>query len=156
MSKMQRILILLIIAIIFIAGAYAASVWMRQEEYVHFPAHDYSFTVEVADTAETRVQGLSGRESLPRNHGMWFVFTDENTRTFWMKGMHFPIDIVWLDRNMRIVGIEQELAPPEPGVSSEALLRYESPPNTQYVLELNAGVVAEAGLEPGDMAVREQ
>lgn len=152
---MQRIFILLITVVTLIAGAYATYVWIPQEEYVHFPARDHSFTVEVADTPETRTQGLSGRESLPKDHGMWFVFTDENTRTFWMKDMHFPIDIVWLDRSMHIVGIEQEATPPESGVNDEALLRYESPPNTQYVLELNAGVAAEAGLEPGDKAVRQ-
>ncbi|MEX2014012.1 MAG: DUF192 domain-containing protein, partial [Parcubacteria group bacterium] len=52
---------------------------------------------------------------------------------FWMKDMHFAIDIVWIDENFRIVGIEKEVRPE----TFPQVFRPDQP--IKYVLELPAG-----------------
>lgn len=67
-------------------------------------------SVEVADTRELQTQGLSGRESLEQNSGMYFVFPDKTKRTIWMKDMKFPLDVIWL-RDGSVVEITENLIP---------------------------------------------
>lgn len=57
----------------------------------------------VADTDKTRELGLSYFKTLADKQGMWFVFPQLGIYSFWMKGMNFPIDIIWLDENYKIV-----------------------------------------------------
>lgn len=106
------------------------------------------FKTEVADTAYLRSQGLSGRESLPEDAGMLFVFGSSSVQTFWMKGMRFPLDIIWI-QNDRIVGIEKNV-PPEPDASVFGLKLYSSPEPVNKVLEINAGLSERYGFEVGD------
>lgn len=67
--------------------------------------------VEVADTDAERILGLSGRNELPRDQGMLFVFPTSDRHGIWMKEMNFPIDVIWLDEEMRVVHIEREVRP---------------------------------------------
>jgi len=67
--------------------------------------------VEIADTDAKRQLGLSGRDSLLRGRGMLFVFDKPGNYGFWMKDMKFPIDIIWIDSDMRIVGVEENVSP---------------------------------------------
>jgi uncharacterized membrane protein (UPF0127 family) len=60
-------------------------------------------SVEVADTPAERGRGLSGREMLPENSGMLFVFDTPGRYGFWMYGMKFPLDIIWIDERLRVV-----------------------------------------------------
>jgi hypothetical protein len=101
--------------------------------------------LEVADTDASRMHGLSGRESLEPNAGMLFVFGHRGIYPFWMKGMKFPLDIVWIDDG-KVVDVET-LEPPSPYLNI--------PPNhiprgmADLVLEVNAGKAAELGLAKG-------
>jgi uncharacterized membrane protein (UPF0127 family) len=106
------------------------------------------FRVEIADTPYLRSQGLSGRESLPEDAGMLFVFESASIQTFWMKDMKFPLDIVWI-QDGRIVGIEKDV-PPEPDKSVFSLKTYTSPAAADRVLEINAGLSQRYGFEVGD------
>lgn len=77
---------------------------------------------------------------------MLFVYQDDVKPTFWMKGMRFPIDIIWLDKNLTIVGFEKDVIP---STFPETF----SPPETiRYVLEVNAGFVDKHQLKIGDRA----
>jgi uncharacterized membrane protein (UPF0127 family) len=96
--------------------------------------------VEIADTPFLRSRGLSYRDGLRPGTGMLFVFSEPAIQDFWMKGMRFCLDIVWIE-NGEIVGAAQN-ACPEPGVSDDALTRYESPEPVTYVLEVPAGWLA--------------
>ncbi|HRZ30119.1 MAG TPA: DUF192 domain-containing protein [Candidatus Paceibacterota bacterium] len=93
------------------------------------------FKLEIADTNEERQQGLSGRASLPRDTGLLFVFEQPGRYGFWMKEMNFPIDIVWLDKNKKVLGTTKNLQP-----SSYPKIFY-SPENTSYALEINTGII---------------
>jgi uncharacterized protein len=98
--------------------------------------------VAVADTLQERVKGLSGRERVPFQ-GILFVFDSSTERSFWMKGMQFAIDIVWINKDFEIVGIESEVAPetfPE---------TFKSEGSVMYVLEIPAGFSETYGLKVG-------
>ncbi len=100
----------------------------------------------LADTDEERVRGLSGRERLEPDKGMLFVFPDYAVRSFWMKEMKFPIDIIWIKDN-RVIGIEPNA--PQPRTFSELLKTYQSPEPVNYVLEVNAGFMKKFSLGAG-------
>ena len=109
------------------------------------------FTIELAITADERRRGLSGRESLPPDAGMLFVFEGERVLSFWMKDTLIPLDILFIDGEHRIVDIHT--MPPQPGVPDAELAVYRSSEPAMYALEVNAGVAAELGLELGVIVV---
>lgn len=99
--------------------------------------------VEVSDTANKQELGLGGRAFLPIDAGMLFIFDRPNIQSFWMKDMHFPIDILWVDSNKRVVGIVRSLSPesfPNSVSSSQPV---------KYVLELNADASQSFGITIG-------
>jgi uncharacterized membrane protein (UPF0127 family) len=100
-------------------------------------------TAEVARTGAERRQGLSGRASLAENRGMLFVFGDRAQRTFWMKGMRFPLDIVWIARG-RVTGFAPDASVP----TGEPPL-YPSTGPADRVLEVPAGWMARHRLGVG-------
>lgn len=102
------------------------------------------YTLEVADTDFLRERGLSYRTSLAPQTGMLFVFDVPRTLRFWMKDMNFPIDIIWLDTDKKVVHIEHSLSPSTYPDSFGP----EAP--TQYVIEIPAGAAKGAGLSKGD------
>ncbi|OGY64488.1 MAG: hypothetical protein A3I24_03920 [Candidatus Harrisonbacteria bacterium RIFCSPLOWO2_02_FULL_41_13b] len=107
-----------------------------------------AFDVEVADTAFLQTKGLSGRESLPKNYGMLFIFDDLQKRSFWMKDVQFPLDFVWI-RDNKVVGMVYG-AEPEVG---DNLTIYESPELVDMVLEVNAGELTNYGIKIGDAVI---
>jgi uncharacterized membrane protein (UPF0127 family) len=87
---------------------------------------------EVVQTEAERAKGLSGRPCIEPNRGMLFVFDKPGQYPFWMKDMKFPIDIVWVDANHKVIGLDIDVAPstyPHAFVSEKP---------AQYVLELQA------------------
>lgn len=100
--------------------------------------------VEIASTTAEQKQGLSGRMFLKEGAGMLFIFTQGGEKGFWMKDMFFPIDIIWVDANTCILGIEKDVSP-----DSYPRIFY-SPTETLYVFEVNAGDSTRLGLQIGD------
>ena len=103
-----------------------------------------SFSLEVAATVQSRELGLGNRTSLPADHGMLFVFSHVAPECFWMKDMHFPLDMIWVSSDKKVVHIEQNVAP-------------STYPNSfcpvtpaKYVIELNAGTAATADIRNGE------
>lgn len=103
--------------------------------------------VEFAETEQERERGLSDRESISDNFGLLFRFEEPGFYLFWMKDMNFPIDIVWLDSDYKIVDITEELDPktyPNTVTSKE---------KAQFILELKAGFVKENTIKEGDFLI---
>lgn len=99
--------------------------------------------LEIVKTEESRRMGLSGRISLPENSGMLFIFDRPDFYGIWMKDMNFPIDIIWLNENLEVVGLKKNVAP-------ETFPEVFYPDNPAiYVLEINAGLAEKFGLESG-------
>jgi uncharacterized membrane protein (UPF0127 family) len=102
--------------------------------------------VELAKTPQAQQMGLSGRVSMPPDHGMLFIFDSESNWGFWMKDMKFSLDIIWFDSNRRAVYIEQNLAPCTP----QSCPIYSPPTIAMYVLEVNAGFIQVHNVTLGD------
>jgi len=100
--------------------------------------------VELATTLEARTQGLSYRATLAEGDSMLFVFDQPGFYSFWMKDMNFPIDIIWIDEDLRVVYIKENAEPssyPEAFTPSKKAL---------YVLETVSGFSSENSLKEGD------
>lgn len=101
-----------------------------------------SFKVEIADDETERSRGLMFRENMAPDHGMLFVYSEQQQVAFWMKNTILPLDLVFIDASGKVVGVKQGTpyseAPISPGVPA------------RFVLELNAGTAARIGLDDGD------
>ena len=89
--------------------------------------------VEVMDAPDERARGLSKRASLPKDSGMLFLYDTSGYYSFWMRDMHFPIDIIWIDSGYKITEITKNISPD----SYPEIFQPKKP--VQYILEVNAG-----------------
>ncbi len=112
---------------------------------------EVSINVEVVDTPEPMRIGLAKYSSLPENNGMLFIYSSPRPVVFWMKGMVFPIDIIWI-ADGKIVGFAEN-AVPEPGVADNELKKYIPNDPVDMVLEVNAGFVQKHELKVGDSVI---
>ena len=70
------------------------------------------YRVEVARTDEEMAQGLMFRESLAERTGMLFLFPyDDDAHKFWMKNTLIPLDIVWLDKDGKVLFVSANTPP---------------------------------------------
>lgn len=106
--------------------------------------HGHTIYAEVADDFFSKRIGLSGHEGLDDYSGMLFLYEEKALYTYWMKGMSFPIDIIWLDGSV-IVGFSENLPTEEPPTTI-----YAPPLPVDRVLEVQAGFVEKNGLLVGD------
>jgi uncharacterized membrane protein (UPF0127 family) len=99
--------------------------------------------IELALTAYEIQTGLMYRKEMGKKEGMLFVFEEEGPHSFYMKNTLIPLDILFIDKDLRIVNIHRN-APPlnESGIPSGGPV--------QYVLEINAGLSDLWGLGIGD------
>lgn len=101
--------------------------------------------VQLAKTELARERGLGGKICLGDKQGMLFQFNQPGNYPFWMKDMRFPIDIVWISTNHRVVGVAANVLP------SSYPKTYVSQQPAQDVLELDAGQAARIGLKEGTL-----
>lgn len=105
------------------------------------------FRLELAVSDAQIRKGMMGRTALDRDAGMLFVFRDERSRQFWMKDCLIPLDVLFLDREGRIVSIHTMPVPDEHERDNPP--SYPSRWPAQYAIEINAGRAGELRLEPG-------
>ncbi|MDD3679811.1 MAG: DUF192 domain-containing protein [Candidatus Shapirobacteria bacterium] len=98
------------------------------------------FDIEIAVTAQERAKGLSGRSQLCDQCGMLFVFPQEDYHSFWMKDTLIPLDIVWLDKNWRVVDY-LVWAQPQGVRKLTDLPTYQPKKPAQFVIEFPGGTV---------------
>ena len=90
----------------------------------------------VADRPFGRMKGLLGRRSLQSGEGL-LLRPASSVHTFFMR---FTIDVVFLDRDLRVLSIARDLRP----------WRAAGRPGARAALELPAGECERRGLQPGD------
>lgn len=112
---------------------------------------DIKIPVEIAETPEDKKIGLAKYTSLPESEGMLFPYSNKSPATFWMKGMSFPIDIIWI-ADGKVAQITEDVQH-EPGVSDKDLKLYPSFQPVDYVLEVNAGFARKNNVNVGDSFV---
>lgn len=104
----------------------------------------HEIKVEIADTEKKRSGGLGGKKSLSKDAGMLFIFEIPAKYSFWMKDMRFPLDIIWVDENKKIIAISENIFPDTYPTS------FSSSDPVKYVLEVNAGWVKKNRIKVGD------
>ena len=101
--------------------------------------------VDLAITPQEQTRGLSGRVGLKDNEGMLFIFQKPGKNFFWMKEMNFPIDMIWLGDDFKVIYIKKNATPesyPEVFGPTE---------DTKYVLEVLSGFSEKNNLKTGDL-----
>lgn len=105
-----------------------------------------TFYLDVAASSSAREIGLSNTDTLPEDRGMLFLYDQPDYYQFWMKGMTFPIDIVFI-RESTVVFIASSVPPP---IGDSELPRYGPDEPVDKVLEINAGLCDKYGIQAGD------
>ena len=106
-----------------------------------------TFKVEIADAPQKQALGLMFRDSMPADRGMLFIFPNEAPRSFWMKNTRIPLDILYFDKNLKLVSLSADTPP----CRIRRCPSYPSLAPAKYVLELNAGAASELGVGLGDL-----
>ena len=101
--------------------------------------------VEIADDNNERSKGLMFRENLSMNAGMLFIFDLEENRTFWMKNTLFPLDIIFINKDLKIVDIKYAIP-----CKKEPCELYKSSKPAKYVLEVNGNFTSKNKIDVGD------
>lgn len=140
MNKKIQILTLLLL----LAGGLLFCQSERRDKFIKiYLPNGKSVTAELAVTDEERQRGLMFREKLLPDQGMLFVFEEEGLYSFWMKNTLISLDMLWINKDRRIVHIARNVPPckedPCPSYSPER-------PGF-YVLELGAGAADRLGLK---------
>ncbi|AYH45121.1 DUF192 domain-containing protein [Azoarcus sp. DN11] len=108
---------------------------------VELGAGMYRIEAELAHTDPTRQLGLMNRKSMPLQHGMVFVFTEEARHCMWMKNTLIPLSVAFMDRDGRILNVAEMQPQTEDSHCAAAPAR--------FALEMNAGWFASRGLGAG-------
>jgi len=101
--------------------------------------------VEVMVNDQDRAMGLMYRPSLPEDRGMLFTFEQADFHGFWMKNCRFPIDMVWLDEQKKVVYVAEAVPP----CRAEPCPIYTPMQRANYVVEMNAGQAGKEGAVVG-------
>ena len=105
---------------------------------------NFKIPVSLARNETERIKGLSGTHSMPNKYGMFFIFDSSDYQSMWMKDMLFPIDIIWIDEDYKIVHMEKDISPDTYPKIFTAQIK------ARFVLELNAGMSTDYNLQTGD------
>jgi uncharacterized membrane protein (UPF0127 family) len=152
--KPWQIVLLLVIFIIFVVLRFVSPTAKPRDKAMTVPSGAVAMVgsvripVMVANTPELAYQGLSDRQNLGEYGGMLFMFPTAALRTFVMRRMLFPLDIVWITDGA-ITDISAHL-PLEPGVTEQNLIKYAGREPVTMVLEVASGTVERMGWKIGD------
>ena len=100
--------------------------------------------IEIADTSYEIQTGMMYRKDMGDLQGMLFVFDEEAPHSFYMKNTLIALDILFIDRDLKISRIHRNAIPmDESGIPSGGPV--------QYVLEVKAGMSDRWGIQEGDL-----
>ena len=144
MSK--NIVLIITPALIIIAGflIWRLFFYLPPSNSVKIKINKTNYEIELAQTISQKSKGLSGRKTLCKNCGMLFIFGFETNLPFWMKDTLIPLDMIWLDKNGKIVDIQT-------ANETNSTKIYQNKTPAQYVLELNINDSQKLDLKIGDI-----
>lgn len=125
------------------AAEAAAGAVSQALELVPLRVGGIEIQVEIADDADERQRGLMYRESLAEDQGMLFVYPEQRILGFWMRNTLIPLDIAYIDREGRIVDIQQ--------MEPQTTETHDSAAPAMYALEMNQGWFEANGIRIGDL-----
>ncbi len=137
----KRIFLIIFLGVLLIA----ASQFNAQEKKNLIPLliKDKKVYVEIARTEQEKARGLMFRQKLGENEGMLFIYEQEEFLSFWMKNTFLPLSIAFIDRQGRIIDI-QDMEP-------FSMDTHRSIKPAQYALEVNKGWFVKNGIKVGDV-----
>jgi len=141
LSKNKFILVFSIVTFIVLLFSILFNKKSNIPKEVKININDYKYYLETASTKEARRIGLSKRQNLCINCGMLFIFEKEAIAPFWMKDTLVPLDIIWIDKNFKVVKIVTAL-------ETNSQKTYTA--KAKYAIELNANEVFKRNLKVGD------
>lgn len=115
---------------------------------------DKNYEIFVTESLNDMAVGLGAFESIENNQGMLFSFPEENFHSFWMKGMKFDIDIIFLNKDKKIIQIFEN-AQKDSYINEKNYKSYLPKLKSQYVIEIKAGESKKNGIKPGDVIIFE-
>lgn len=110
--------------------------------------HGPQITVELARTEAERHQGLMFRQQMADDHGMLFFMQYDNDWVFYMRNTYLRLDMVFIDRDWRVVGIVENVPPLTEDHRSVGQ-------DSRYVLELTAHTAGKLGIHAGTRLIFE-
>ncbi|MFH1559122.1 MAG: DUF192 domain-containing protein [Patescibacteria group bacterium] len=105
--------------------------------------------MKIAQTSRQQKTGLMFLNKLDADQGLFFDFPDIQKHSIWMKNTLIPLDIIWLDEDLKILEIKENAKP----CLSDPCLLFTPQKNSKYVLELQAGAVNRFELKPQDQFI---
>lgn len=145
MNKMTKKFIIPLV-LIFVAVCF----WVFYSAYNHYDRVIVGGKTFLVDTVRSKYAmqvGLSDRDKLLSDNGMLFVFKNPEKHGIWMKNMKFPIDILWIDQNFKIIHMEKSIA------TSTYPKVFTPNSSDMYVLEISAGQLDVLGVKTDDFVV---
>ncbi len=130
-------------AVVLTAALLAAGPAAAEKLHIWSGDCEHRFTVEIADTPETRERGLMFQKELAPDQGMLFVWPDSAPRSMWMKNTFIPLDMLFITGSGRIAYIAPMRQP-------HSLRTVHSGEPANAVLELAGGTAAQLRLRTGD------
>jgi uncharacterized membrane protein (UPF0127 family) len=106
-----------------------------------------SLKIIYAKSEQEKTLGLGQRDTLDPDTGMLFVYSYPQVWTFWMHGMRFPLDFVWIEKN-QVRDITENVPPPAQTNNQPRVVQPKVP--VSLILEVNAGWVKEHTIKIGD------
>lgn len=103
------------------------------------------FSLEIADSEEKRNKGLMFRKQMDSEAGMIFIYPQESIQRFWMKNTYIPLDMIFLDSKLVVVGLLENV----PVLNTEPR---SIPTPSMYAIELNAGTAKKFSISAGAKA----
>ena len=115
------------------SGCAAKNMYVTEKNVKLSPQSEQLYKIEFAKTYSQQELGLSERPCFPKDGALVFLFPTDDTFGIWMKDMKFAIDVLWLDKDKKVVHIVENMDPKSyPTV-------YYPPTDARYVIEVNAG-----------------
>jgi uncharacterized membrane protein (UPF0127 family) len=127
----------------------ALYIWGRMYDSVEVELGGERFVARIADTVDKRAKGLGGSDPLGQHEAMIFVFGASESHTFWMKGLTYPLDIIWFNEG-KIVDIAPRVPPTNPEDPESSYPRYAPRFDAKYVIEVPSGTADRLKLKIGD------
>ena len=128
---------LLLLSLLLISGCLSKT---NGEPYATM--NNETIKLEIAETNYERNIGLSSHYTLSLDWGMIFLFENYGEQRFYMKGMRFPIDIIWIDENFTVTRVLNNAQPCTNGCETYSGF-------AKYVLEVNSGIAGMLNITKG-------
>lgn len=137
------VLIILVILLNYVSSEFFSLKYWNPIRRVH--VKNVVVKAEEVSRKEKIEIGLAGRSGLGNGRGMIFLMPQDDFQRFWMKGMRFAIDIIWIE-NGRVIGCEGRISPDDQRI-------FTSPEKASLVLEVNAGFCEQNNIQVNDSVI---